>query len=708
MSVRSTTSRAVPGFPRRVWFDCMRRWLALAPLCLLMAGNTARAQNAEHVYDRLATLFFELDKSPDSPFTSVDSFSDAEYIEKGIIDERMQRWFDQARPLITEIVGSSDLPYLRAEPPEFHQPDLPNVYTRHRRLAKAIEILTLDARRREPALRLPLLRAQAKLAARTVDSHSIVSMLCALGIGEICVATIADMRDNGEIDRALSAEILQATQSMSDAASLGLERVVNVEFAAIERNIAGLRAMPEPERETAFRTKLRLPPDAPPIEAEDEPFSDRALDAAQREIARYRAEVMSILRLADPSEIWLRERLLRAALSNGEYGAYLKLDRPAVAHVVARVWNYDELWKRVRADLTMLAEGRATASELMDAGPFLARAADAAEEISLAGQRDVDRLRTGTEGLSPAERTRCVAVLAGLEHSIVRELEQGSVRGRARLDGRSIGRFRRWSDQTLIGRLQPGINGAIRVMLASAVSAATLDPAAAAQTAPGTRSPQERAVAAVRVAALLASSEVYGDSLAATSALVDALEALRILDGLGKIDHQGRAELGLALARFSAEDPIGFDRATAAARKMLVMGREIGRSYRFEDHALIMTLTPAEVLTAVAVLAEPATWLMENCDCTLQGPLLDLRPWFRGDALSDAANAHSIIKVRASDAEESLGQWRGIPGHPLQGLAVQPPLDLAERVATGKTALKRLHEIANRTHDSGGGGERDD
>jgi len=45
-----------------------------------MACNTAHAQNAEHLYDRLATLFFEFDKSPDSPFTSVDPFSDREYI----------------------------------------------------------------------------------------------------------------------------------------------------------------------------------------------------------------------------------------------------------------------------------------------------------------------------------------------------------------------------------------------------------------------------------------------------------------------------------------------------------------------------------------------------------------------------------------------------------------------------------------------------
>lgn len=666
--------------------------VALAIACAALRGNAAFAQNAEHVYDRLATLFIEFDKSPDSPFTSVDTFSDMEYIENGVIDERMQRWFDLARPLVPEIIGSSELPYLRAEPPEFGVVEPPNIYTRHRRLARAIDMLILDARRREPALRMPLLKAQSTLAARTVDSHSIVSVLCALGIGEICVATIADMRDKGEIDPALAAEILRATQPICDSASLGLERVMEIELAMFERTIAGLRAMATPEREPAFRARMRLPADAPPIEAEGEPFSDRALDAAQREIARYRSEVMRMLLLTDSAEIWLRGRLFRASFSNGDYGAYLKLDTPSVAHVIVEARKHDELWKGVRADLALLAEGRTKASALEDAAPFLARAANAAEQIPLGEQRDIERLRAGDEGLSPRERAKAVAALAGLEDSIVRELEQGSLRGRARVDAPSTASVRAWSTQTLIGWLQPGVNGAIRVMLASAVAAATSDPDTTAQ-----RAPQERAVAAVRIAALLAASGRYGESLAATAALVDALDALQRLERLGHLDHRGRAELELALARFAPTDPLGFDRATAAGRKLLVIGRERGRPHRFEDLALIGTLTPEEVLTSVAILADPWSCLMSDPDCTKNGPLLDMRPWFRGDALRQVADAHLRIDARASDAEDSLGKWRGIQGHPLRDLAVEPPFDLAERIATGEAALARLHEIAKKS-----------
>lgn len=275
------------------------------------------------------------------------------------------------------------------------------------------------------------------------------------------------------------------------------------------------------------------------------------------------------------------------------------------------------------------------------------------------------------------------------------------MRGRARAEPEYRVRMERKADGMFVGLLQPGINGAVRVMLASALASATSTdrdkPEAGGDDAPA---PQQIAVATVRIAATLADTGNHGHSLAAVAMLGDALLAIRQLDSLGALDQAGRAELGEALKGFLDGDPLGFARATKAARRALVQEDRWADRRQFRDPALVESLSPQELIAVLTIAAKPAYFLVSDCDCLANGPLLDMRGWFRGDALARASAAR--IKLLEREAQAKLGEDgdgengdKRIPGAPLADLSVEPPFDLAEKIATGEAALRSLQELAN-------------
>ncbi len=672
--------------------------VTLAIACAALLCRPAAGQTAHDEYDRLALILFELDKSDMSPFSG-DRFSDTQYIEKGVVDDYMQHWLDAVGPLVPDIIRATGLPYGRARPLELHTESSPNVLQRHRRLVRALEILLIEARRRDPAQVLPLLQAQLKIAERTAEAGSLVALLAASGHGMRSHETIGAMVMKGEIGREMATALVADTESIAHTSKFGLERIVEAEFEDLERRLATLRATDASQR-TAMARSLGIfhGDDEAFAGLEHRPLSDDALQEAIDRLPQYREEIRAVRRLTDESRFEAAADDLSKAMERGNFGGYFVHFPPVIESVVERLERDERAWSALRADLLLLAEGNATPRQLEDGSEFLLRAAAAAERVSEAEQTDIETFRMAFEHVSPEATLRTRELLARYEKTIVEELLAGSMRGRARAEPEYRARMERKADGMFVGLLQPGINGAVRVMLASALASAT----ATDRNRSGARDgaapePRKLAVAAVRIAATLADSGQHGHSLAAVAMLGDALLALRQLESLGALDQAGRTELGDALKGFPDDDPLGFARATKAARRALVKSDRWIERRRFRDIAMVEALSPQQVIAVLSVSAEPAHYLVSNCDCLANGPLLDMRGWFHDDALSRASAARIKLVEREAQARlDEDGDGR-IPGAPLADLSVEPPFDLVGKIATGEAALRSLREVATKS-----------
>jgi hypothetical protein len=680
----------------------IRACVGVALACIALLCRPASGQTAHDEYDRLALILFELDKSDKSPFSG-DRFSDTQYIEKGVIDDHMQHWLDAVRPLVPDIIRATGLSYGRAKVPERPTGSSPNVFQRHRRLVRALEIFVIDARRRDPSQVLTLLQAQLKLAERTAEEGGLIALLVANSQSTVSHETISAMVMQGEIDRDMATALVADTESIADVEKLGLWRFVEADFEELGRRLATLRAADASQRAAVARSLgLFNGDDDAYAGLKHRPLSDDALQEAILRLPRYREEIKAIRRLTDASRFEAAVDDLSKAVERGEFGGYFVHFPPLIESVIKRLRRDERAWSALRADLLLLAEDRATPRQLADGTEFFLRAATVAESLSIAEQTDIETFRLAFDHVSPEVSARTREALARYRQTIVQQLLEGSMRGRARAEPEYRVRKDRDADGMFVGLLQPGINGAVRVMLASALASATSTdrdkPEAGGDDAPA---PQQIAVATVRIAATLADTGNHGHSLAAVAMLGDALLAIRQLDSLGALDQAGRAELGEALKGFLDGDPLGFARATKAARRALVQKDRWADRRQFRDPALVESLSPQELIAVLTIAAKPASFLVSDCDCLANGPLLDMRGWFHGDALARASAAR--IKLLEREAQAKLGEGgddkygdKRIPGAPLADLSVEPPFDLAEKAAAGEALLTRLHEIAKK------------
>jgi hypothetical protein len=166
----------------------------------------------------------------------------------------MQHWLDAVRPLVPDLIRATGLSYGRAKPRELDTQSSPNVFQRHRRLARALEILVIDERRRDAAQVLPLLQAQLKLAERTAEVGGLIALLVANSQSTVSHETISAMVMQGEIDRDMAIALVADTESIADVEKLGLWRFVEADFEELERRLATLRAADASQRAAVARS----------------------------------------------------------------------------------------------------------------------------------------------------------------------------------------------------------------------------------------------------------------------------------------------------------------------------------------------------------------------------------------------------------------------------------------------------------------------
>jgi hypothetical protein len=163
--------------------------------------------------------------------------------------------------------------------------------------------------------------------------------------------------------------------------------------------------------------------------------------------------------------------------------------------VIRQLRRNEAAWAPVRADLALLAEGTVKPAQLNDAGPFLYRASALAETISSVEQSEIESFRLAHGHLDNDAKARALELLARFDRGIVQEAYEGSLRGRARFGSSFAFRAGHRGDDMFVGMLQPGINGAVRIMLAAAIASATkVDGGAVADATDQAPQPQELAM----------------------------------------------------------------------------------------------------------------------------------------------------------------------------------------------------------------------
>ncbi|MFM2164068.1 MAG: hypothetical protein RL325_505 [Planctomycetota bacterium] len=666
----------------------MRTRLAVFLLAFLAASSprTAAAQapaNAADEYDRIAALLGEIDPGQDGPWSDPDGSSFAPFMQRGEIDARMQRWLAAARPLVGQLAAAADLAYDRGlDRSQGFSLLLPHL-SRQRMIVRSLDVLLVDAQYGDRASCADILRAQAAIAGRTASDGLLVSSLVAMGCGQMSRTRLVEMINCGAVDAALAREALAATDPIDGRDALRLGDAVETEHAALTLEIGKVAAAQGEDRTRRIAELTGLMGEG----ARAMPLTDEALAAFPAQADAYRAAARAVVDAPTREAAMKAVDELSQAVGSGAYGEILKSFAPALDRVVERAWTYEEGWASLRADLAALADGSKTPEDLMDAAFHYFRAAAAAEQVAAPDQAEFDALRLAGGFLDAETRANGKSRLARLERAITAEVYRGSRLGRLRLDWTTLRGREISAGEGLVRATQPGINGAVRTMLAAAVTDDAVTKVPLEKPIAG---PQELAVAAVRVAAHYASTGQYGHSLAALAMLRDAGDAIDLLARAGRFDADGKALLLKALAKLDGADPIGLSRATDAERTLL--------GQHFSDAIRLARLAPAEVAALVAANA-PAERALDplDCACPDHGAMLDMRPWFSADALAKAKASHERLEARRAkargDDRQGLQAVR-LEGSPLEGVEAAPPFDLEAARESARSAVDRLRRLA--------------
>ena len=686
----------------------------IAPLLAVLAvlalvATEARAQaptNAADEYDRLGRMMQEFEGDPDGPWQDADGRSAQGFLDRGEIDPRMQRWLDRARPLAGDLIRATRLAYDRPlDRSQGFSLLLPH-YASQRAIVRGLDTLMVDAMRREPAMFVQLLEAQATITERSAEDGLLISSLVAMSCGEKSRARLADMVDRGLIDAELARGALNAVGLISDKDALRLGGAVESEHGMLALEIDRISEAEGDDRARRIDELMGLAGQSDATASAT--FDDDSLAAFPAQLDALRDASRALVDAPTREAAAKAAAELDAAVASGAYGDILKALAPAIGNVIDRAWRYDADWSAVRTDLTALADGTKSPEDLMDASIHYLRAAGAAQQLRAPEQAEFDALRLAGDLLEPSLQSNGKFLLARVQSAITAEVYRGSQLGRLRLDDRPrAARPPVWTSG-FVRATQPGIHGAVRTMLAAAISddavPAAAPPAAPSATPPSATppiatpvaTPQELAVAAVRVAAHYASTGQFGHSLAALAMLTDAADAIEHLRARGRFDAAGKALLSKALARLAPDDPIGLARATAAERLPL--------HTVFADEQRVTHLTAGEVAFLVAALATAdAPLAPTDCNCPDHGPLLDMRGWFDATALAKlgAAREHLASRLeRARDGASARANARDgdgparIPGSPLEGLDVTPPFDADRARESARAIVDRLRALS--------------
>jgi hypothetical protein len=247
-----------------------------------------------------------------------------------------------------------------------------------------------------------------------------------------------------------------------------------------------------------------------------------------------------------------------------------------------------------------------------------------------------------------------------------------------------------------------GILGALRVML--------YDPLLPETRPEGAPTAIDACVAGVIAIRHLGQEAGIGRALIAQRFSRDLARALADVDAKGLLDAAARGRIGKELAQLKPDDPFGLRRAIRTERVRI--SHSAGKRYAPESdrspfsRARLANFSPESIAFLTAALSfERAALKPARCDCSYDGPLLDVRPLFDADAFAAAMAQNARLLDRMREAALANAPDGGTA---LAGLTVTKPVDMQARLNEAAEDFEKLRQFdSGATSTSGSGRSRD-
>ena len=644
--------------------------LAAAPSAVAAPQQGARAsdENAADAYDRLSSRFNELyDLAPDE--------SREAFMFMGYADESMQRWLEQARPLGQELIAASRRPYGRTlDYSKGFELLLPH-YSGQRHLARTARLLAHDAAQRgDPSLAVDYLCAQTAIGRQAGGDRVLIGSLVSIGIARFSVTALDEMLDYGVIDRGAAETLAKSREGLAASMRVQMAASIEMEASMVVQEVGKLVALDDAARQA----RLSLLGVNQPI------ASDAAsVEKWTAQAESYNEAMKAAVANPDPKAMRAAIEALSARVAAGEFGDFLKVFNADLSQALLRMDIAESELARQDALLADIIRGKTRPEDLLNAARYYEAAAMAVEALSVDQQRTIEVLRVDPGGLTDADRREARRAIEALRARVIGNIMRASTIARCVFDQDP----RDHADLLPAG--SEGILGALRVML--------YDPLLPDARPDGAPTAVDACVAGVVAIRHLGQEAGLGRALIAQRFSRDLARALADLDAKGLLDAAARERIGKELAQLKPDDPFGLRRAIRTERVRI--SHSAGRRYAPDSdrspfsRARLANFSPESIAFLTAALSHGRASLKPaRCECSYDGPLLDVRPLFDAEAFAAAMAQREKLSDRMREAALANAPDGGTA---LAGLTVTKPVDMQARFNESAEDFDRLQNLAS-------------
>ena len=623
----------------------------------------ATEESAIDAYERLSRRFTDLyDLAPDE--------SREAFMYQGVIDESMQRWLEQARPLGREFVAATQRPYARnLDYSQGFELLLPH-YSGQRALARTAGLLAHDAAQRgDQSLAVDYLCAQTAIGRQAGSERVVIGSLVSIGITRFGVTTLDEMLDFGLIDRDGAERLVKSREALAASMRAQLASAIEMESGIVVQEVGKLAALDEAGR----FSRLSLLGINQPI------ASDAAsVEKWKTQATSYNEAMKAAVANTDPKAMRGAVEALAARVAAGEFGDFLKAFGADLSQALFRLEIVEAELARQDALLDDIVSGRKKPADFANAARHYQAAAKAVESLSVEQQRTIEALRLAPDTLTDADRREARRVIEALRARVIDSVMRASTMSRCVFDQGPYDRT------DLLPFMSEGLLGALRVAL--------FDPLLPGDRPVDAPTAVDACVAVISAIRHISTDNGLGRALVAQRVGRDVAQALAELDAKGALDAGARERLAKELARLKSDDPFGIRRAIDTER--LRISRSAGLRYAAEAdqrafaRSRLANLSPDSIAFLSAALSlERAALKPAKCDCPFDGPLLDVRPLFDIEAFEGARQQAAKLDARVREASAPRPDDAGTA---LRGLMLTKPVAVDERIAEARADFARL------------------
>lgn len=618
------------------------------------------------------------------------------YRQTGVANEATQLWLAQSRPLARELESLA-----QGLSPRALQYDqgfallLPHLQT-SRNTARCLCALAEDAAiRGDHDAVLEFTQAQTRSALDVASDGITISSLVSIAQSRLLQQGIQHSIDRGDLNAEAAHAVLETSKPLHDGSVYALDVSAQREGATLRGELAQLSNM---NGDARAQRLAEMGMDAANLDLSDSALAE-CIDKSKPYFDALASAAANPDRVAGKAEI----AALEARLDGGEFGMLTKNFAPSFDRALDHVQRLEHDFAAQAAILQALADGSKQPEDFMNAAPLYLAALREMARLSAEQQRDIEAVRLAPSEM-PEETQRTVRrTIEDFRAGVIDRLARGARCGRCEFDDRTV------REVTYLMPAVAGMHGAVRVLLYDALLPIARDEHALSAV--------DSVVVALSVLRQFAASESLGRALVAQQIARDCAAVLTELTQRRALDEAAKMKLTAALNRIAHDDPFGFRRALVAERARIAawsfnvpLGNGVQRvapisaeyAEKMPVHALSFVLgmaTPREAIDpfdpAAVVMQDAhdantdATTAATNTDATnsakldrgngwIDGPLVDLRPWFDLQALT-MSNAqrfvwnHRVEKLLATNPNA----LRETPAtSPFAGLTLSVPLDV--------------------------------